>query len=50
VKTRRLRKRLLQELDADMTGAELRVGFTEIHANQISRISMDEFRAWRLSN
>jgi hypothetical protein len=33
-----------------MTEAELRVGFTETDTNQNSRINIDEFRAWWLTD
>jgi Ca2+-binding EF-hand superfamily protein len=42
-------KALVRELDADMSEAELRVGFTETDANQNSRINIDEFRTWWMS-
>ena len=42
-------KALVRELDAGMSEAELRIGFTETDANQNSRINIDEFRAWWLS-
>jgi Ca2+-binding EF-hand superfamily protein len=42
-------KALVRELDADMSDAELRLGFTETDANQNSRINIDEFRAWWMS-
>ena len=42
-------KALVRELDADMSEAELRIGFTETDANQNSRINIDEFRAWWMS-
>jgi len=43
-------KVLVRELDGDMTEAELRVGFTDTDTNQNSRINIDEFRAWWLSD
>jgi len=42
-------KALVRELDADMSEAELRIGFSETDANQNGRINIDEFRAWWLS-
>jgi len=41
-------KSLIEELDGQMSEAELRVGFTETDANQNGRINIDEFRAWWL--
>jgi Ca2+-binding EF-hand superfamily protein len=43
-------KTLVRELDGGMTEAELRVGFSETDTNQNSRINIDEFRAWWLSD
>jgi len=42
-------KALVRELDAGLSEADLRVGFTETDTNQNSRINIDEFRAWWLS-
>jgi Ca2+-binding EF-hand superfamily protein len=42
-------KSLIEELDGQMSEAELRIGFTETDANQNGRINIDEFRAWWLS-
>lgn len=41
-------KRLVLELDTEITEAELRVGFAETDANRNGRINIDEFRAWWL--
>ena len=43
-------KALVRELDSGMSEAELRIGFTETDTNQNSRINIDEFRAWWLSD
>ena len=42
-------KSLIDELDGQMSDAELRIGFTETDANHNGRINIDEFRAWWLS-
>ncbi len=38
--------RLLDDLGADMSGAELRIGFQEIDTDRNGRIGLDEFVAW----
>jgi len=37
---------LLDDLGADMSGAELRIGFQEIDTDRNGRIGLDEFVAW----
>ncbi|HEY6125724.1 MAG TPA: EF-hand domain-containing protein [Steroidobacteraceae bacterium] len=41
---------LIEELDGQMTDAQLRIGFTETDTNHNGRINIDEFREWWLSD
>ena len=42
-------KALVRELDVQMSEGEMRIGFTDTDADGNSRINIDEFRAWWLS-